>query len=927
MANKALVIVESPTKARTIAKFVDNNFIVKASNGHVRDLPNSAAEIPEKYKKSPWAKRLGVNVDADFEPLYVIPPSKQKNVQELKKALQSASILYLATDEDREGESISWHLVETLHPKIPIKRLVFHEITKEAIAAAFTSARNIDENLVKAQETRRIVDRLYGYEVSPVLWKKMATGLSAGRVQSVAIKLLVEREKERIRFRKAIFWDLKGTFGKLDSPSNPSQVFDAELTHVHKVRVATGKDFHPETGKLAPDSTVILLNEQDALTLKNQLDRETAVVSSVEEKPYVLKPSAPFVTSSLQQEANRKLRFSAKHTMSVAQQLYENGFITYMRTDSTTLSQQALQAARNLIQKEFGNNFLSAQPRVYTTKVKNAQEAHEAIRPAGDHFTEPEMVRTQLGTEAFKLYDMIWKRTIACQMADARGTHITVQIDYGPATFRASGKTVEFPGFLRAYVEGTDDSEAEGSTFEKFLPKLEQGEKLLTHKLDAVEHSTQPPARFTEGSLIKHLEQAGIGRPSTWATVVELVLNRSYAFKKGTALVPTFIAFTVVGLLDQYFSHLLDYEFTARLEDDLDAISRGEAHNITYLKEFYFGNGHPGLKSLVEQGEKTIDPRKVCGIMLGKDEHEKEIEVRLGRYGLFVTNGEQRVSIPETTVPDELTLDAALQLLVAGNQEPKQLGTHPNTSEIIYLKSGRFGPYVQLGEKTDDHKPKMASLLKGMPPEDVTLEYALKLLSMPRNLGEHPETKEPVIAASGRFGPYVQSGKETRSIPFKEFSVLEISLEQAVELLKRPKQQKRAPSLAEPLKELGLHPVTQSPIKLFNGRYGPYVSDTKINASLPKGTIPESLTFEEALTLLEARERKMKEDGLTTTKKFRKKKSFSKVPSSKKKEIAKSTKEKEGKPLSKKTIEAKATAEPRKVPKKKGSKQAVSTQQ
>ncbi|MCC6952501.1 MAG: type I DNA topoisomerase, partial [Deltaproteobacteria bacterium] len=565
MGEKSLVIVESPTKARTITKFLGKDFIVKASNGHVRDLPNSAAEIPAKIKKEPWS-RLGVNDQADFEALYIVPPEKREHVKSLQAAMKEASILYLATDEDREGESISWHLVETLKPKIPTKRLVFHEITKEAIQHAVATPRDIDENLVKAQETRRIVDRLFGYEVSPLLWKKMARGLSAGRVQSVAIRLLVERERARMRFVPSIYWGIEGKFAK---NSGDVSVIEAELTHVGDKRVAIGKDFDPETGKLISPNEVTVLNETTGPSLAEKLRASPAIVHNIEEKPFTQRPSPPFVTSSLQQEGNRKLKLSAKRTMTIAQQLYENGFITYMRTDSTTLSQEALNGARTFIEKEYGKQYLPAQPRTYQTKVRNAQEAHEAIRPAGEKFTAPETVRAQLGEDAFRLYDLIWKRTVASQMNDAHGTYVNVTIRCADASFRASGKTITFPGFLRAYVEGSDDPDADLADQERILPKVAKGEQLDVKAMDASEHSTQAPQRFTEGSLIKELERLGIGRPSTWATIVELVLNRSYAFKKGNALVPTFTACAVVSLLEKHFSALLDYEFTARLEDDL----------------------------------------------------------------------------------------------------------------------------------------------------------------------------------------------------------------------------------------------------------------------------------------------------------------------------------------------------------------------
>jgi DNA topoisomerase-1 len=859
MAGKSLVIVESPTKARTIARFLGGEYIVKASNGHIRDLPNSAAEIPLKFKKEAWAK-LGVNIADDFAPLYVIPPNKKDNVRELKQALDEADEIYFATDEDREGESISWHLFEALKPKVPVKRLVFHEITKEAIRHALESPREIDQDLVQAQETRRVVDRLFGYEVSPLLWKKMAPRLSAGRVQSVAVRLLVERERERIKFRKAAFWGLKASFAK--ASNDDATAFEAELTHLGEIRVAIGKDFDPNTGELKGKDGVFALGEEQARALAAAMPQQTPLVESVDETPYSTSPAPPFVTSTLQQEANRQLRFSARHTMGVAQQLYENGFITYMRTDSTTLSDEALTGARRLIKAEFGDEYLPPQPRQYTTKVKNAQEAHEAIRPAGESFVAAAEVARALGPEAARLYTMFWRRTVASQMPNARGTNIAVGIRCGEARLRASGKTIEFPGFLKAYVFGTDDPDNELSEREKLLPKLAAGEALATKSAEALERSTQPPPRYTEGSLIKELERLGIGRPSTWATIVELVLSRSYAFKKGTALIPTFVAFGVVGLLEKHFTNLVDYEFTARLEDDLDAISRGEADRLSYLKSFYFGNGHQGLQKLVGSGEASIDPREVCGIPIGENEDGELVEVRIGRYGPFLSNGTLRASVPDLKPPDELTVEAAMELLRAAAKEPEALGDDPETGKPVFLKNGRFGPYVQLGTPAEgsDEKPKMASLLPNTKPEDVTLEHALELLSLPRTVGLHPGDRKEVIATNGRFGPYVKWGEEIRSIPPDENSPLTISLEAAVELLKQPKGRRRAAKPAS-LRDVGKHPITEKPLVVMSGRFGPYVTDGELNASLRKGMTPENLTVDDAVELLEARAARIAEGG------------------------------------------------------------------
>ncbi len=858
---QALVIVESPTKARTITKFLGGDYIVKASNGHIRDLPNSAAEIPPEIKKEAWA-RLGVNIDDDFSPLYVIPGSKKAQVKDLKDALKKVDRIYLATDEDREGESISWHLVEVLKPRLPIHRLVFHEITKGAIQHALDSPREIDQNLVQAQETRRVVDRLFGYEVSPLLWKKMLPRLSAGRVQSVAVRLLVERERARISFKKATYWGLKGVFAKLDGGTPPD--FEAELTHIKDKRAAIGKDFDPNNGQLKEPGEVVLVDEKTARELREQVLRSKPVVHSVEEKPYSTAPAPPFVTSTLQQEANRRLRFSARHTMSVAQQLYENGFITYMRTDSTTLSEEALKGARDVISKDFGAKYLPQEPRQYATKVRNAQEAHEAIRPAGESFTPPSAVEKQLGAEAAWLYDMIWKRTVASQMENARGTNITVRVDAGDARFRVSGKTIEFAGFQRVYAAELSElgqRSSDPSYEERLLPKLAAGEELKSSAIEALERTTQPPARYTEGSLIRELERLGIGRPSTWATIVDLVLSRSYAFKKGTALVPTFVAIGVVGLLEKFFTNLVNYAFTARLEDDLDAISRGEAERLSYLKEFYYGNGHPGLHALVKEGESAIDPREVCGLPLGTTGEGEAIEVRIGRYGPFLTNGTQRASLPDALPPDELTVEVAQKLIETATQEPEALGTDRESGLPVYLKNGRYGPYVQLGDASaDDGKPKMASLLPNMDPKDVNLEQALKLLSLPRTIGEHPDDKEPVLAANGRFGPYVKWGKEIRSIPADQASPLDITLEQAVELLKQPKG-KRQTAKPKTLREMGKHPVTERPLTVLSGRYGPYVSDGEINASLHRGMTPEGITIDDAVNLLEARAARIAEGG------------------------------------------------------------------
>ncbi len=859
MAAKSLVIVESPTKAKTITKFLGKDYIVRASMGHVRDLPENASEVPAKLKKEPWA-RLGVNVDSNFEPIYVVPKNKKDQVKELQDLLKDSSALFLATDEDREGESISWHLREVLKPKVPTRRLVFHEITKEAIQHSLENARDIDEDLVRAQETRRIIDRLFGYEVSPLLWKKMAPGLSAGRVQSVAVRLLVERERARIRFRTAGYWGVKAKFEK----PGAEPAFEAELLQIAGKRVATSKDFNADTGKLDDANALVLLDRAGAERVVGLLNAGPVAVKTVEQKPFVQRPAGPFVTSSLQMESNSKLRYSAKRTMQVAQQLYENGFITYMRTDSTSLSQEAIRAARSLITEEYGKEFLSPAVRTYETKVKNAQEAHEAIRPAGERFTAPDAVMASLGQEAFRLYDMIYKRTVACQMSDARGTNTVVLIEAGDATLRASGKTIEFAGFLKAYTEDSADDDAPNEQ-DRVLPAMVAGDGLRTLKADSLERSTQPPNRFTEGSLIRELEKLGIGRPSTWASIVELVLNRSYAFKKGTALVPTFTAMGVVGLLEQHFANFIDYKYTANLEDDLDSISRGEETSAVYLKAFYFGDGLPGLKELVKTGEQEIDPRIINGLPLGEWEGKK-VEVRIGRYGPFISDGERRASVQDEMPPDDLTLAKALEMLETASKEPESLGLHPEMGMPVYLKVGRYGPYVQLGDGRDGAKPKMASLVQGTELKDVDLAHASKLLALPKNLGDSPDTGEKVVAANGRFGPYVQSGTETRSLP-ADLSPIDVTLEQAMELIRQPKARGRGglPRQQTSLKDFGVNPANGKQVRLLSGRYGAYVTDGETNATTLRGSDPMTMTPEESFALLAARAQQIIDQGGPST--------------------------------------------------------------
>lgn len=842
----SLVIVESPAKARTISRFLGPGYAIEASIGHIRDLPQGAKEVPAEYKGEKWS-HLGVNVDSSFEPIYIIPGEKRKQVSKLKEALKTAKDLYLATDEDREGEAISWHLCEILKPRVPVHRLVFHEITKEAILDALSHPRQIDEDLVRAQETRRIIDRLYGYEVSPLLWRKVRPKLSAGRVQSVAVRLIVERERQRMAFVAASYWDLLGNFAKTTGEN-----FQATLVSVGGRRLPASRDFDPNTGRLK-DPSLLLLDEQGAQDLIARLRSGEARVIDLEDRPYTTRPYPPFTTSTLQQEANRKFGFTARQTMQIAQSLYENGHITYMRTDSTNLASVAVDAARDLILAQYGREYLPAQPRVYATKVKNAQEAHEAIRPAGHPFELPDAMRRNLSPEAFKLFDLIWKRTIASQMADARGHRVTITIGVDDAVFQVSGTSIEFPGYLRAYVEGSDDPDAQLAERETLLPAVAKGETLRLTNLDAKGHTTQPPNRYSEASLTRALEEAGIGRPSTYASIIETILNRRYVFKRGNALVPTWTAFAVTQLLESHLPGLVDYAFTAQMEDELDAISRGEMGHLDYLKRFYHGNANPGLKGQLASKLDEINARDVSRIRIGvpdaNDQPAEPVYVRVGRFGPFVEHGERRASLPEDMAPDELTLPVALKLLDQAAQGEEPLGHCPDTGKPVYLKTGRFGPYVQRGTADDEEKPQNASLLRGMRPEEITLEVALKLLSLPRNLGNHPENGEPVIAQNGRFGPYIKAGSETRSLP-AGVSPLEVTLQEALALLAQPKGGRGGRQSKEPLKTFEASPVTGNAVQLLAGRYGPYVTDGTTNASLPKSLPPEEVTLEKALELL-----------------------------------------------------------------------------
>ncbi|MFN3149768.1 type I DNA topoisomerase [Bremerella sp.] len=881
-SKKALVIVESPAKARTISKFLGKNYLVEASIGHVRDLPQGAKEIPQEYKDQDWAY-LGVNVNDNFDPVYIVPTDKKQQVTKLKKLLKESDELYLATDEDREGEAISWHLQEILKPKVPVHRLVFHEITETAITEALEHPRAIDDGLVRAQETRRILDRLYGYEVSPLLWRKIKPKLSAGRVQSVAVRLIVQRERDRMAFHSATYWDLVATF------EVNGQQFDATLVEADGKRVPSSRDFDSSTGKVNKEG-LLLLDEEGAKALLDRIKSADFSVSNLENKPYTSKPAAPFTTSTLQQEANRKLGFTARRTMQVAQSLYENGYITYMRTDSTNLAQVAIDASRKLVESEYGKDYLPEKPRVYSSKVKNAQEAHEAIRPAGNEFRKPDSLKGELSAEQFKLFEMIWKRTVACQMADARGHRISINIGGAEAVFYVSGKTIDFPGFLRAYVEGSDDPQAELADRETLLPSVEVGQKVDAKEFDPKSHTTQPPARFSEASLTRSLEEMGIGRPSTYASIIDTILRREYVFKKGNALVPTWTSFAVVGLMEAHLERLVDYDFTAKMEDDLDSISRGEADANDYLKKFYFGVENHGLKQVIEERIKDVDARSVNSIPLGapeEGEHRDEVFVRVGRYGPYVEQGERRGSIPDELPPDEIDLAKAMEILEQSEKGEEPMGEHPETGKPIYLKTGRFGPYVQMGSPDDEEKPKNASLLKGMNAGDVNLETAIKLLSLPRDLGPHPDDQKSVVVYNGRFGPYVKWNDETRSLP-ADISPIDIEMEKALELLAQPKTRGGRGAPKEPLKTLDKSPVTEEVVKIMDGRYGPYVTDGETNASLPKGASPDEVTMQVALQLLADRAAK----GGTKKKKAKKKTATKKATTKKKTAKKKTTKKK-----------------------------------
>ena len=854
---KTLVIVESPAKALTLGRFLGDQYQVKASYGHVRDLPESASQVPEEIRKKKWG-RLGVDTEGDFKPYYVVPDDKRQRVQELKTALKTASGLMLATDPDREGESISWHLLEVLKPRVPVKRIVFHEITKKAIDQAVKDAHDVDDNLVRAQESRRILDRLYGYTLSPVLWKKIKTGLSAGRVQSVAVRLIVDREEQRLAFRTARYSDLDAQF------SAEGRTFGGTLTRIGEVRVASGKDF--DANGVLVSKNVRLLSDADAAALVDALNRHLPwSVTSVEAKPGVERPAAPFTTSTLTQEASRKLGFSTQRTMQSAQRLFQDGHISYHRTDSTTLSDEALAESARAIRELFGEDYYSG-PRRYTTKVKNAQEAHEAIRPT--NFAIAASGLDGVTGDDLRVYELIWKRTMASQMVDARVLRTTIEVtataDKGePAVFTASGKAIEFAGFRRAYVEGSDDPEAELEEQETVLPVLEVGERIDRDRtrvrlagLEAKAHETNPPARYTEASLIKELERIGVGRPSTFAATIGTIERRGYVFRQGKALVPSFIAFAVTRLLRDHFSDLIDVEFTAEMEEDLDQISRGEREWLDFIRQFYRGDKHHrGLEEAVKQAEERAEYPQID---VGIDPESREmICVRIGRFGSFLQLGEggpgKTASVPPMLAPADLTVAKAMAYVRAKAEGPRLLGIDPKTGMNVYAINGRFGAYVQLGETQEKgvkEKPKRSSLTGALTESTVTLEDALKLLELPRELGTHGESGQPIVAGLGRFGPYIKHGDDYRSLEATD-DLFTVDVERALVLLAAPKRSARQ-AAKRVIRTIEV-PEGGAALQVLEGRYGPYVTDGELNASIPKGTDPATLSLDEARALLEAR--------------------------------------------------------------------------
>ena len=877
--SKKLVIVESPAKARKIGSFLGDEYVVEASVGHIRDLPQRAADIPKEYKKFPWSKE-GVNIEEEFEPLYVVNPDKKAKVNELKDLMKDAEELILATDEDREGEAIAWHLIEVLRPKIPIRRMVFHEITKDAIQKAAKETRDLDYRLVDAQETRRVLDRLFGYRLSPVLWKKVMPRISAGRVQSVATRLIVERERERMAFIASAWWDLA---------AECEAGFNARLLSLDGRRVAATNDFDSNGGlKEKNAAAILLLDEAGANELVQSLQGKSLTVKSTEESPRTERPKAPFTTSTMQQDAGSRLGWGAQLTMRVAQRLYENGYITYMRTDSVTLSATAIEAARASAKTLYGADYVPPTPRVYEGKSKNAQEAHEAIRPAGDTFKTPGELAPELSRDEFALYDLIWKRTVASQMADAKKMQMRVDFDVetksgGAAIFRANGSVVTFPGFLAAYDEIVEDKSGEDSANEvdRRLPPMKVGDAIKVSNYTCEGHETKPPARFTEPTLVKKMEELGIGRPSTFASIISTIQDRGYVVKRGRALVPTFLAFSVTGLLEQHFGKLVDYEFTASMEEDLDRIANGDEERVKWLTNFFFGtNGNPGLEALASD-LGAIDAQQINTMKMGED-----IEIRVGRYGAYIQQGQgddrKFANIPETMAPDELTLQVALDLLAQPSGE-RELGVDPSTGYQIIAKSGRYGPYVtevlpepvvvegekKKRKKKDEVKAKTASLLSSMSLDTITHEDALKLLSLPRSLGEYEGVE--ITVQNGRYGPYMTHGADSRTLTSEE-QLFTITLEEAIEIYKQPKVRRRGVA-KPPLKDLGVDPETKRPILVKDGRFGVYITDGETNATLRRGDAVEFLTLERGLELLAGRRAWEAENGGAPKKSKRAKKS------------------------------------------------------
>ena len=847
-AERVLVIVESPAKAKTIAGYLTRaaddgrHYDVEASVGHVRDLAAKASQLPESVRKQPWAK-YAVNTEEGYAPYYVVHADKKQRIADLKRKLADSDELILATDEDREGEAIAWHLLEVLKPKVPVRRMVFHEITEHAIADALQHTRDLDMQLVDAQETRRIVDRLYGYPVSEVLWRKIGReARSAGRVQSVAVRLVVDRERERIAFRSASYWDLAAVFDP--------EGFSAKLVDVDSRRIATGKDFD-DRGQVTT-TNVLVLDEAGATGLAEALQGVDYTVRSVVEKPSKRSPYAPFMTSTLQQEASRRFRWNAQRTMRVAQGLYERGYITYMRTDSTTLSEQAINAARSQATQLYGADHVADKPRRYDRKVKNAQEAHEAIRPSGDTFRTPGEVAGELNADELALYDLVWKRTVASQMADARIATTTVRIgatttDGRSVEFSASGTVTLFAGYRAAYENTREDSDDER---EKVLPALREGQQVTLVELNPDDHSTNPPARFTEASLTARLEELGIGRPSTYASIMGTILDRGYVWKKGSALVPSFTAFTVIRLLEEHFTDLVDYQFTARMEEVLDLIARGESERLSQLDSFWRGGNTDGneFRGVAELTADlgAIDARELSTFPI----EDSGISLRVGRYGAFVERGEERASVPDELAPDELTVQKAEELLAQPSGE-RELGTDPETGRMIVAKAGRYGPYVTEVLEEDapkSAKPRTGSLFKDMALDTVDLDTALRLISLPRVVGTDPESGETITAQNGRYGPYLRKGTDSRTLPAEQ-AIFDCTLEEALALYAQPKQRRGAAS-APPLKELGNDPVSGKPVVLKEGRFGPYVTDGETNASLRREDDPETITHDRAYELI-----------------------------------------------------------------------------